>query len=231
MKHEILYSPDNTVIKFVMNKGEAVRAEADAMVSMSNGMEFTTSFGAGKKGGGILKNLMRGFLAGESFFTNLFTATADNQEVILAPNLEGDIELVELKGVPLIIQAGSYLACHPEVVLNTKWQGMKSFFSGESMFFLEATGSGFVAINAFGGVQEVPVNGAYIVDTGHIVAFTSGLNYKIVKAGSGWISSFLSGEGLLCEFNGTGTVYIQSRNPTEFGKFVGPRLKPIIRNQ
>jgi len=231
MQHEVLYSPDNTVIKFVFNAGESVRAESDAMVSMSDGLELQTGFGAGKKSGGIFKKLMRGFLTGESFFTNVFKATASGQEIILAPSLEGDIELVELKGGSLIIQARSYLAGHPDVSMNTKWQGMKSFFSGESSFMIEASGNNFVVINAFGGIQKISVKEQYIVDTGHIVAFTGGLNYRVVKAGSGWISSFLSGEGLVCEFNGEGDVYIQSRNPVEYGKFIGPKLRPRVKYQ
>lgn len=231
MKHDVLYSPDNTVIKFTLKNGESVRGESDAMVSMSNGMNFTTSFGAGKKTGGIFKNIMRSFLTGESFFTNVFTATDDNQEVLFAPRLEGDIEYADLTAVPLVIQAGSYLASHPGVVLNTKWQGMKSFFSGESMFFMEASGTGFVVLSAFGGIQTVSVKDKYLIDTGHIVAFTAGLSYQVVKAGSGWVSSFLSGEGMLCEFSGQGTVYMQSRNPVEYGQSVGPRLKPVVKYQ
>ena len=44
------------------------------------------------------------------------------------------------------------------------------------------------------------------------------------KAGGGWISSFLSGEGLVLRMRGKGTIYLQSRNPTEFGKTVGGLL-------
>ena len=230
MKHEILYQPDNTAIKFILNKGEAVRAESDAMVCMSDGMEFKTNFGAGKNSGGILKNLMRNFLTGDSFFTNLFTASDDGQEVILAPSLEGDIDLIETSSEALVVQARSYLASSPDLTLNTKWQGMKSFFSGESMFMIEASGTGFVVVAAFGGVFKVAVNGGYTVDTGHIVAFSSTLNYKVSKASSGWIKSFMSGEGFVCEFSGKGDVYVQSRNPQEYGRFVGPKLKPIVKN-
>ncbi|MBO72176.1 MAG: TIGR00266 family protein, partial [Flavobacteriales bacterium] len=39
-------------------------------------------------------------------------------------------------------------------------------------------------------------------------------------------SSFLGGEGLVCKFNGKGTVWCQSHNDTSFGKTVGPKLKP-----
>lgn len=229
MEHEILYSPDNTVIKFTLKAGEQIRAESDAMIAMSDGIELQTGFGAGKKSGGIFKSLLRSALTRESFFTNVFTASADGQTIYMGPGLEGDIQLIDLKGQNMVVQAGSYMCSHPDVVLDTQWQGFKSLFSGESMFMINVSGNGFLALNAFGGVQKVPVNGQYIVDTGHIVAFSGGLEYKISKAGKGWISSFLSGEGLVCEFNGTGDVYVQSRNPTEFGRLVGYQLRPIVK--
>jgi uncharacterized protein (TIGR00266 family) len=229
VQHEILYAPDHSVIKFILKAGESLRAESDAMVAMSDGIELKTGFGAGPKSGGILKNLFRSLVTGESFFTNVFTATDDGQEILFAPELVGDIEVAELKNSTLIIQATSYLLSSNAIAINSKWQGMKSFFSGESMFMIEASGTGFVALAAFGGIQEVAVDSSYIVDTGHIVAFTAGLSYKVTKASAGWIASFLSGEGLVCEFTGRGTVYIQSRNPKEYGAFVGPKLKPIVK--
>lgn len=229
MKHEILYSPENTAIKFVLNRGEQIRAESDAMICMSDGIELQTGFGAGKKSGGILKNLLRSVLTSESFFTNTFTATQDGQEILMGPGMEGDIDLVDLETNGLIIQAGSYLCSSPDIEINTKWQGMKSFFSGESMFMMDVGGPGFVVLSAFGGLQKIQVSGNFIVDTGHIVAFSKGLKYSIGKAAKGWISSFLSGEGLICEFSGEGYVYTQSRNPIEYGRFVGQQLAPIVK--
>lgn len=232
MQHEILYAPDHSVLKLTLTRGETVRAEADAMIAMSDGLEFKTGFGGGGKSGGFLKNLFRSMVTGESFFTNTFTATSDGQELLLAPDLIGDIEWVGLgANSSLVIQATSYMASTMGVTINPKWQGMKSFFSGESMFMIEASGTGHVALNAFGGIQEVSVKDRYIVDTGHIVAFTSGLSYRVTKAAKGWIQSFLSGEGFVCEFTGTGTVYIQSRNPKEYGQTIGSLLKPRIKNQ
>lgn len=231
MQTEILYAPDHSILKVVLSRGETIRAEANAMIAMSDGLEFKTGFGSGGKSGGFFKNLLKSALTGESFFTNTFTATADGQEVLLAPELVGDIEWIDLGGDSLIIQATSYMASTDGITLNTKWQGMKSFLSGESMFMLEASGSGSVGLSAFGGIQEVDVKGEFIVDTGHIVAFTSGLNYRINKAAAGWIQSFISGEGFVCVFNGSGKLYIQSRNPKEYGQTVGSMLKPIVRNQ
>ena len=65
--------------------------------------------------------------------------------------------------------------------------------------------------------KTIDVNGKYTVDTGHIVAFEDTLTYKVKKVG-GWKSTLLSGEGLVCEYSGTGRLWIQSRVP---GGFIG----------
>ena len=61
----------------------------------------------------------------------------------------------------------------------------------------------------------IEVNGSYVVDTGHIVAFTEGLDYSISSVG-GYKSLFFSGEGLVCRFSGTGRVWIQTRKLQPF---------------
>jgi hypothetical protein len=63
-----------------------------------------------------------------------------------------------------------------------------------------------------------------IVDTGHVVAFTEGLAYKIDKVGGGWINTWLSGEGFVMRFSGKGRIILQSHNPTRFGQQLGPLL-------
>ena len=69
------------------------------------------------------------------------------------------------------------------------------------------------------------VDGEYIVDTGHIVAFNETLNFTITKAGGSWMTAILGGEGLVCKFQGRGTVWCQSHNPSGFGQAIGPLLK------
>jgi uncharacterized protein (TIGR00266 family) len=129
----------------------------------------------------------------------------------------------------LFIQGSSYVAAPDSVQIDTKWQGLKALFSGETFFFLAARGRGPVLLNAFGAIETLDVEGELIVDTGHLVAFTSGLNYEVTKASDGWISSFLSGEGLVLRIYGKGRLYLQSRNPAEYGKNVGPQLPPRER--
>ena len=70
------------------------------------------------------------------------------------------------------------------------------------------------------------MDGEYIVDTGHIVAFNETLDFSMTKAGKSWLSSILGGEGLVCKFKGMGTVWCQSHNPASFGTSLTPALRP-----
>lgn len=225
MHFEIKYNPAHSLAIAHLSPGETVRAEATAMVSMSRGLEVETNTGP-RGGGGFFKKIKRGFLGGESFFQNVYRATTSQAHVSLAPQLCGSMIVHEMSGEELMIQGSSYVAAPDSVLIDTKFQGFKGFFSGESLFFLKASGSGPVLLNAFGAIETIELDGELIVDTGHLVAFTSGIDYEIKKAGAGWISSFLSGEGLVLKMKGRGKLYIQTRNPNEFGRTVGSLLPP-----
>jgi uncharacterized protein (TIGR00266 family) len=110
--------------------------------------------------------------------------------------------------------------------VKTKSGGFKGFFSGAGLFVLETQGQGQVIIGTFGAIEQVEVDGSMVIDTGHLAAWESSLTYKVGKSGSGWIASWLSGEGLVCHFEGRGTVYLQSRNAAEYGSAIGAMLPP-----
>jgi uncharacterized protein (AIM24 family) len=63
-----------------------------------------------------------------------------------------------------------------------------------------------------------------MIDTGHLVAWDATLEYSVGKSGSGWIMSWLSGEGLVCNFRGQGRIWIQSRSATAYGRKIGALL-------
>ncbi|MCB1177694.1 MAG: TIGR00266 family protein [Leptospiraceae bacterium] len=226
MKIELIHRPSNSAGKLILEPGEAVTAESGAMIAMSGDMQITTSTYKKESGkGGILKAIKRMF-AGESFFLNHFTAGSNGGEVYISTTLSGDMEQFETKGQTLIVQAGSYVASEQGVNVDVGWQGFKNLFSGESLFWLKISGEGKYILSSFGMIYPVEVDGAYIVDTGHIVAFDETLDFKVVKSGKGWISSFASGEGLVCRFEGKGTVWCQSHNPSSFGWALSSNLRP-----
>jgi uncharacterized protein (TIGR00266 family) len=218
MKHEILYKPAYTLLEVQLEAGERIEAESGAMVYMSPGIEIAT-----KAKGGVLSSLTRGLLGGESFFTNTFTARSKGI-VGLAPPYQGDIAHHRLNGETLFVQNGSYIASSPDLSLDTKWGGAKSFFSREGLFLLKMAGTGDAFISSFGAIHEVKMTGEpFTIDTGHMVAFTEGLDYTVKKVG-GLKSTIFSGEGLVAEFRGTGTLYLQTRSMNSFISWLMPFL-------
>jgi uncharacterized protein (TIGR00266 family) len=227
MQIDIQYRPAHTLAVVQLDPYETIRAESGAMVSMDRHMQIQTDGPMGKKRGGFLKGLGRAVLGGETFFTNTFTGGSQPGQVTLAPKLCGDMVVHELggDGEELFIQGSSYIASPDSVQLDTRWQGLvRGLLSGENLFFLRASGHGPVVVNAFGAIDTIDLDGEIIVDTGHLVAFTSGLDYEIRRAQSGLIASFLSGEGFVLRIAGKGRLYLQTRNPAEYGAAVGRKL-------
>jgi uncharacterized protein (TIGR00266 family) len=218
MKHTIEYGPAFAWLRVNLQPGEVIEAEAGAMVTRTPQLEMKTRLNAGRGAGifGFIKAffvaVLRKLLGGETAFVNDFSGPAGG-EVTLAPSLPGEIRHIRLQSgqQSLLVQSGSYLASAGDVQTRLRFAGLRGLFGGEGLFFLESSGSGDLFINAYGGIHEVEVAGSFVIDTGHIVAFDSTLDFKIRGTG-GWKALFLSGEGLVCEFSGHGKVYYQSRN-------------------
>ncbi|MEN8139132.1 MAG: TIGR00266 family protein [Bacteroidota bacterium] len=224
LETEIHLGPGSSAAKIVLQPGEHFTAEAGAMIAMSPNVKMKTTTHK-KSSGGIGKALKR-MLSGESFFMNHYTATDLPGTVWLGTTLAGDMKVHQLNGEGIIVQGGSYVASSPDIEIDFNWQGFKNLFSKEGIFWLNLNGKGTVIFNSFGAIYSIDINGEYIVDTGHIVAFEESLNFTLSKAGKSWISSFLGGEGLICKFKGTGRVWVQSHNTSSFGAILGPKLKP-----
>ncbi|TCS37593.1 TIGR00266 family protein [Reinekea marinisedimentorum] len=223
MNIELLHRPGNTAAKVTLQPGETCTAESGAMIAMSGHMEITTTTHK-KKSGSLLKAVKRVF-SGESIFLNHFEPTDKPGEVFFGTDLAGDMIDLTLDNENLIVQSGSFLACEDSIDIGFGWQGFKTLFSGERVFWLNLKGSGKVVLSSFGAIYPVEVDGEYIVDGGHIVAFNETLDFSISKAGKSWIHSFLGGEGLVCKFKGKGTVWCQSHNPGSFGPLLTPNLR------
>ncbi len=209
MEFEIKSRPSYSLLEVKLSPGEEIIAETGAMAYMKN-VEIKTGIK-----GGLLGGLKRKILGGESFFTNTFKGKEPFGVVGLSPKLPGDIAAINCEG-ELYVQSASFLACEKSVDIDIKWAGAKGFFSGEGIFLLRLSGYGKVFLSSFGGIEEVEVDGEGVtVDTGHIVAFTPGLDWSVGKAG-GIKELFFSGEGLVAKFKGRGKIWIQTRTLAEF---------------
>ena len=226
MEIEILHRPSYSLAVAKLSPSERIRAEAGAMVSMSSGINIET-----KAEGGILKSLGRAFLGGESFFQNFFVASAPGGEVTLAPELPGDMMLIEMKGEKLMIQAGSYVASEDGVDLTAKIS-MKAFMSAEGISMLEASGTGKLLVSSYGAIFERQIGPGekYIVDTTHLVAFDASMGV-VPKTVGGFKSTLFSGEGFVVEMTGPGIIYMQTRSPKALIDWIIPQLpKPEVKS-
>jgi len=219
MQIDLQHQPSQALARVMLSPGESILAESGAMVGMTPNVQIQTG------SGGLLKGLKRLF-GGESFFRNTFTAQGGPGEVYLAPTLPGDLVVMDVGSRGFYLQSSAFVASSPTVDVDTKVGGFKTFFAGEGLFVLRTRGQGKLIAGAFGAIEQVDVRGEFIVDTGHLVAWEDTLQFKIDKAADGWIASWLSGEGLVCRFSGQGTLWMQTRNPSEYGQEIGQRLPP-----
>lgn len=223
MQTEVVFQDNYAMLKVGLEQGEELKAEPGAMVGMSANINMEVR----KSGGGFLKSLKSKVLGGESFFNTFFTSTGGQGELLLAPRPPGSILEVRVgPGQGYILEKGAYLAAEPGVALDTKFQGLKKgFFSKEGFFLIKVEGQGRLMMNCFGGLYRVELaeGQRYIIDNGHLVAFSEATRYE-VKPAKGVLGSVFSGEGLVLEFTGPGEVFLQSRNGHEFGGWVLPFL-------
>ncbi len=222
--------PSYGMVMVTLDAGEELIAESGSMVAMSPAIDVDTTFnGTGEGPLGWLKaaliGLARRFLAGETLFVNKFTGTASGQRLMISPGMVGDVEHIRMEpGRVISVQATSYLCSHPGVVIELMWGGFSMLFAGEGAFFLKCTGAGDLLINAYGAITKVEIDGTYIVDTGHIVAFEGDLSYSVGRAGGGWGTALFSGEGIVQTFTGRGTVWLQTRHLGSLVSWIRPLL-------
>ncbi|MBX2800922.1 MAG: TIGR00266 family protein [Myxococcales bacterium] len=212
-----------------LDPGDSISAEAGAMVAMSHDLHVHTGFMGGRRG--IMRwmwaafvGIMRRFLAGESLFVNTFQATTRSGNVLLAPVMVGDVERLTLDGEHRVyVQAEYYLASTEDVFVSVRWGGLSMWLGGEGAFFLSCGGTGDLLINAYGAIEKVEVNGSYIIDNGHVVAWSGDLTYMLEPAGN-MFSTMFSGEGWVLRFEGRGTVWMQTRDLPALIDWVKPYL-------
>lgn len=218
VQHQILHPGAFPLLKVRLAAGESLKAEAGAMVSMSNTLDVD-----GRLEGGLLGGLGR-MLSGEKFFFQTLTARRGPGEVTLAPAMPGDIQVLELDGRETwVLQKDGFFAGSQSLEITTKMQNLaQGLFSGEGFFVIRVSGKGALFVSSYGAIEtiELAAGEEVIIDNAHLVAWPERMEYRIERAASGWISSFTSGEGLVCRFQGPGRVLIQTRNPRSFGSWV-----------
>ncbi len=218
--YEITHAPAYASLRLSLQPNQSVFVEAGGMAAMDTWINMKS-----KVQGGLMKGVKR-MLGGESLFLSEFTAEGKSGDLYISPGVPGDIQHYYVNGTGLMIQSSGFVASSTTVGIDSKFQGFKGFFSGESLFLIKTTGQGDVWFSSYGAIIEIPVAGDYVVDTGYIVAFEDTLNYSVEMLGGlsfrGLRTSILGGEGLVCRFRGEGRLWVQSRNLYTLINFLNP---------
>lgn len=229
MEIENEFGPAFTLMTASLSPGEQIKVEPGAMVAQSNGMEMKTGMGGGGGLGGFMKSMVKSALGGESFFVNTYTAGPSGGWISMAPSAPGDIKTFDLSpGESFYMQGGAFMASEVNVEVSTKFQGAKSLFSREGAFFLRAEAAdvpGKVFYCSYGAIKEIEVtpDKPIKIDNGHVVAFTEGLSYNVSRV-KGLGSFMFGGEGFTLDFQGSGKVWIQTRNMSSLATQLMPFL-------
>lgn len=214
MDYVIHSNPSYSVVEVTIAPGEQIVTESGAMAWMTPNMRAQTS-----ARGGIMSGLSRAVLSGESFFQNTYESEDGPGTIGLAPGQPGDIFAYQLNDDELLLEKGAYLASTTDIATSSDFQGLRGLFN-EGMFILRVSGSGILFFNAYGDIQEIEVDGTYVVDNGHAVAWQPTLQYRLTKAKR--IRSFLFSDQIIMEFSGKGKLWVQSRNPRSLADWVFP---------
>lgn len=207
MQTEIPGKPSFAYINVDLEPGESIVAESDAMSSMAADLAMKASFN-----GGFFSALAKKIFGGESLFVNTFTnKTSETKRVTLVQATPGDVIEIDLVNESYCLQPGAYIASTPGLKRGVKWAGFASWLGREGLFKLQISGTGKLFYGAYGGLLEKEIDGEYIVDTSHLVAYEPQLKLKVQLAG-GLFGSFFGGEGLVTRVEGKGKIIIQTRS-------------------
>lgn len=223
--HEIDYEltgDDMQLVQIELDPQESVIAEAGSMMMMDQNIAMETIFGDGSKKneglGAMLMGAGKRLLTGESLFMTVFSNTGTGkQKVAFAAPYPGKIIPVDLavtEGNALICQKDAFLCAAKGVAVSIAFNKRlgTGFFGGEGFIMQRLEGDGLAFIHAGGTIVEkqLAANETLKVDTGCLVAMTSGVDYNIALA-SGIKTALFGGEGLfLATLRGPGKVWVQS---------------------
>lgn len=216
-----LFGDDMQYCEITLDPGEAVIAEAGAMMYMTDGIRMETVFGdPSQQSQGFLGKLAsagKRVLTGESLFVTMFSNAGRGRETVaFASPYPGKIlplHLDELGG-EIICQKDAFLCGAKGTRISIAFQKRigVGLFGGEGFIMQRLQGEGIVLVHAGGTLmhRELQAGERLKLDTGCLVALAPTVDYDIQFVG-GFKNTLFGGEGLfLATLTGPGKIWCQS---------------------
>ncbi|MFB6113598.1 MAG: TIGR00266 family protein [Halodesulfurarchaeum sp.] len=224
MRSDISHPENHPLLVVGLDRGEAITAEAGAMVMTAGAVDIEST---GGRNSGVFSSLRGDTDDKESIRLVRFVADGGSGQVQLAPPLPGDVVRVPVRDQSVyVVQAGSFLGAHDGVILDSTADTQQPLRGNEGLSFLELSGTGPSFLAGYGAVETHTLSGSdsLRIDTGHVVAFTADVSYDLETV-SGLKSNVFQDEAVISTFEGPGTVWIQTRSHEAHLAW----LKPYVR--
>jgi uncharacterized protein (AIM24 family) len=186
-------------------QGESFKALTGSMVAYEGNVQFKKQ-GMGASGG--IRGAMKRKLTGES----ISLMEVAGQGTCYIANMANEINLVELRGEKMWVEASNLVALDNDLRTNQVFNGLRGASTGQGLFTTTVEGQGTAAIVSDGPAILLEVSPgmplcvdpqAYVAHTGQLQQdFITDVNWRMA-VGQG------SGEAFQLRFQGQGLVYIQ----------------------
>lgn len=195
---EVIEQEGLRLVKATLNQ-ETIRTESGALYYMRGDIAMESK---APSVGGFFKAMV----TGESVFRPTYTGTG---EVYLEPSF-GGFHVLELTGKAWILENGAYWASDAGVAVDVhREKALTAFKSGEGFmdFQTKVSGQGTVVVQAQGPVEVVQLrNEKLTVDGKYVLGRTAGIQYEVTRSSKSLVGSLTSGEGLVRNYSGSGTI-------------------------
>ena len=229
-----IHGADLQFVRIELDPDETVIGEAGAMMFMGPAIRFETKLGDGSNPDqgfwGRARAAGKRALAYESISLTHFTNDGVGKESVgFSAEFPGTILPIDLAamGGSIAAQKGAFLCAALGTKIDIAFQRKlgAGLFGGEGFILQRLSGDGLAFLSVGGTVAEFPLHGdKLLVDSGCIVAFESGIDYSIKRAGN-LKSMFFGGERLfLASLSGHGRVWLQSLPSARWRKTINRRL-------
>lgn len=199
----IRHTPSFGVARVLLGGGESVRAEQTAMLACSFGLAIV------RQGRGGVRTHEKGTPA-------VFTAPRDGAWLDLAPAGAGDVYPLTFDGTNgWCVAKGAILARPDTVNLDPHWKGFTAMFGSEMGFLERYTGVGPLVLTCAGPVDAFTLEPGELISVspGYLLAYPDTLQCRLRAIDPAGPQSLRTGEGLLLDFAGPGTLYTRARSP------------------
>lgn len=168
--------------------------------------------------GGIIKGMFRSALTSEAMFLTTYTGTSNSGQILKCSSIfPGHILDMQLKPNERLMISPKCLLCFTDNLVTNSKRRLRGIFMSEGIYQTEIINNsnkpGMVWLSSYGGVEKLLLksNERLKVDNGLFLCASTDVKYDITKLG-GIKSTILSGEGIVMEFTGPCTLYVQGNS-------------------